>query len=68
MNCPGSFDEEMIMSKAKETLSEIPDWRQDPIHETELANLQRLAGEAWIDLDAASEQLFRVPAEQLTTG
>jgi hypothetical protein len=56
----------MTMSKAQETMSGVYDWRLEPIHETELATIQSYADRAGLDTDAASEQMFRVPASDLT--
>ena len=53
------------MSKAKETMSEAYDWRLEPIGEIELAQIKSYADRAGLDMDAASEQMFRVPASDL---
>ena len=53
------------MSKAQETIA-YDDWRLEPIHEEELAQIKSYADRAGLDLDAASEQIFRVPASELT--
>jgi hypothetical protein len=53
------------MSKAQETIT-YEDWRLTPIHEEELAKIKSYADRAGLDMDAASEQMFRVPASDLT--
>ena len=42
------------------------DWRNDPIQDEELAKIQEYATRAGLDMDAASEQMFRVSASGLT--
>lgn len=53
------------MSKTQEAIA-YDGWRLTPIHEEELAQIKVYADRAGLDMDTASEQMFRVPASELT--
>lgn len=53
------------MSKAQEVILDY-DWRNEPIQDEELAKIQEYATRAGLDMDTASEQMFRVLASGLT--
>ena len=53
------------MSKAQEVILDY-DWRNEPIQDEELATIQAYATRAELNMDAASEQMFGVPARDLT--